>query len=94
LDQTTNTFHYSIGQLGRPREHRRKFFEAAIAIKGENRAREALLYIRKIYAVEWQCKDRNDQQRKAYRMEYAKPILDAFKTRFDNQVDAVLPKSP
>ena len=35
-----------------------------------------------------------DAQRKAYRMEYAKPILDNFKVWAENQVDAVLPKSP
>ena len=73
---------------------RRKFYEASIASKGSSRAHYALMQIRKIYQVEWACKDMKDEQRKAYRMEHAKPILDAFKTWADNQIDAVLPKSP
>jgi hypothetical protein len=73
---------------------RRKFHEASIATQGENRAHHALLQIRKIYQVEWACKDMKDAQRKAYRMEHAKPILEAFKAWGDNQIDAVLPKSP
>jgi transposase len=73
---------------------RRKFYEAAIATQGNSRAHYALMQIRKIYQVEWACKDMQDAQRKAYRMEYAKPILDNFKVWAENQVDAVLPKSP
>ena len=36
----------------------------------------------------------DDVQRQAHRMEYAKSILNAFKAWTENQVDAVLPKSP
>jgi len=73
---------------------RRKFYEASIATKGNTRAHTALLQIRRLYQVEWSCKDLKDEQRKAHRMEHAKPILDTFKAWADQQIDAVLPKSP
>ena len=73
---------------------RRKFFEAAIATKGNSRAHYAFLQIRRIYQVEWICKDREDTERKAYRMEHAKPIFNAFKSWAKDQIDAVLPKRP
>lgn len=70
---------------------RRKFYEASIATKGENRAHYALLQIHRIYQVEWECKDLPGDQRKAYRIERAKPVLDEFKQWADQQIDAVLP---
>ena len=40
---------------------RRKFYEASIASKGNSRAHYALMQIRKIYQVEWACKDMKDE---------------------------------
>lgn len=73
---------------------RREFYEASIATKGNTRAHTALLQIRRLHQVEWSCKDLKDEHRKAHRMEHAKPILDTFKAWADQQIDAVLPKSP
>jgi transposase len=73
---------------------RRRYYEASIATNDNSRAHYALLQIRKLYHVEWSCKDMQDEQRKAYRMEHAKPILDDFKGWAEDQIDAVLPKSP
>jgi len=73
---------------------RRKFYEAAIATQKAGRAAEALQRIADIYRVEWACKEMNDEERKSYRLLHAKPLLLSFKQWADQQVNAVLPKSP
>jgi len=57
---------------------RRKFFELHQANKSQI-AEEALILIAKLYEVEDKCKDLTTSERYAYRIEYAKPILEKFK---------------
>ena len=69
---------------------RRKFYEASLAMKHSGRAMVALYYIKEVYRIEHECEDMNDDDRKAYRLQYAKPILDEFKAWADDQVNALV----
>jgi len=79
---------------------RRKFVDAAKIHKRHGLAHEAVAMIRQLYAVERLAKTRaeNDKDftfddRKALRLEKAKPILDKFKQWLDQHKDEVAPKS-
>ena len=69
---------------------RRKFYEASLAMKHTGRAMVALYYIKEVYRIEHECEHMNDDDRKAFRLQHAKPILDEFKTWADEQVNALV----
>lgn len=71
---------------------RRKFFEAKEYDR--KRAEHALKVYRLLYDIEKCCCDMSSNQRKEYRDEHSRPILEAFKKWLDEQAIVVLPKSP
>lgn len=72
---------------------RRKFFEARENDKA--RAELALVFIGKLYEVEAHCREKKlaPQDRKAYRLDKALPILDAFSKWLTENYAQTLPKS-
>jgi transposase len=72
---------------------RRKFFEARKNDKA--RAELALVFIGKLYEVEAHCREKKlaPQDRKAYRLDKALPILDAFSKWLTENYAQTLPKS-
>jgi len=79
---------------------RRKFVDAAKVHKHRGLAHEAVAMIRQLYAVEKLAKtqaengkDFSFDDRKALRLEKAKPVLDTFKQWLDQHKDEVVPKS-
>lgn len=72
---------------------RREFFEAQQNDKVK--AELALTFIKKLYEVEAYCREKNlsPQDRKAYRLDKALPILDAFSLWLKENYAQVLPKS-
>jgi transposase len=86
--------------LGCMAHARRKFVDAGKIVKRRGLAHEAHGMIQKLYAVESLAKKRAKEDeiftfddRKALRLEKAKPVLDKFKQWLDMHVDDVLPKS-
>ena len=71
---------------------RRKFYEAKEY--DQNRAEHALEVYRKLYDIEKNCRDMSSEQRKEYRNEHSRPILEEFRKWLDDQAAVVLPKSP
>jgi transposase len=71
---------------------RRKYYEARQT--DEKRSAYALSMFRKIYDHEDQCKQLSYQERKRYRDQHTKPLLEQLKNWVDNQGIKVLPKSP
>lgn len=72
---------------------RRKFFEARENDKA--RAELALVFIGKLYEVEAHCREKKlaPQDRKAYRLDKALPVLDAFSKWLTENYAQTLPKS-
>jgi len=71
---------------------RRKFYEAKeYDLK---RAEHALEVYRLLYDIERHCSEMTNEQRKEYRNEHSRPILEEFRKWLDNQALVVLPKSP
>lgn len=78
---------------------RRKFKDAlSITAKKEKQQRTkaamALQYFKRLYEIETEAKALNDAQRKALRLNKAKPVLAEFKRWLDQEQPSVLPKSP
>jgi hypothetical protein len=69
---------------------RRKFYEASLAMKQSGRAMVALFYIKEVYRIERECRHMTDEQRYAYRLKNAKPILDELKAWADEQINALV----
>ena len=70
---------------------RRKFYEAKeYDLK---RAEHALEMYKQLYDIEKQCRNMACEQRKEYRNENSRPILEKFKKWLDDQAVVVLPKS-
>lgn len=69
---------------------------ALLAPKTPGKASQALLIIKKLYAIERDAKTKAlpPDQVKALRQEKAQPILDDFKVWLDQLKDKVLPKGP
>jgi len=79
---------------------RRKFVDAGKIVKRRGLAHEAHAMIQQLYAVEKLAKTHAEENehftfddRKAIRLEKAKPVLDKFKQWLDQHVDDVVPKS-
>lgn len=72
---------------------RRKFFEAQQNDKAK--AELALTFIKKLYEVETHCRENrlSPEDRKAYRLDHALPVLDAFSNWLKQNYAQVLPKS-
>jgi len=86
--------------LGCMAHARRKFVDAGKIVKRRSLAHEAHGMIRQLYAVESlakKCMEEDESftfdDRKALRLEKAKPVLDKFKQWLDAHADDVLPKS-
>lgn len=86
--------------LGCMAHARRKFVDAGKIVKRRGLAHEAHGMIQQLYAVESLAKKRAEEDeaftsddRKALRLEKAKPVLDKFKQWLDVHVNDVLPKS-
>jgi transposase len=79
---------------------RRKFFEvekfAKKSLSGSAKplASAALVFIRKLYAIETEIKDFSPEQKLAARQEKSVPILDKFQDWLTLHRDEVVPKSP
>lgn len=71
---------------------RRKFYEAQTSDR--QRALVALAYLRQLYKVEKEARDRQPGQRQALRQGKARPVLEGFKVWLGQQQLEVLPKSP
>lgn len=72
---------------------RRKFVEVAGLTKVQGRAHEALAFIRSLYRIEKQIRDIGDADRRTARQERSAPVLRAFKSWLDREVNAILPRS-
>ena len=74
--------------------HARRKFEHA-KDNDAKRANKALDFIGALYAVEAKAREEkmNTQERKAYRLEYAEPIWDAFEVWLEEQRNSLLPQS-
>ena len=77
---------------------RRKFDEALKALPAEKRhaavpAREGLDFCNQLFAIERQFRDATPEERHGARLEYSRPILDAFSEWLKYQSPRVLPKS-
>ncbi|GAB3655235.1 IS66-like element ISBf10 family transposase [Echinicola sediminis] len=72
---------------------RREFFEAKN--NDAKRAETALLFIQKLYGVEAHCREKglDADQRKAYRLDHALPVLNGFAEWLKAELPNVLPKS-
>jgi transposase len=72
---------------------RRKFIEARE--NDRTRAELALVFIGKLYEIEVHCREKKltPQERKAYRLDKALPVLDAFSKWLTENYPQVLPKS-
>jgi hypothetical protein len=72
---------------------RRKFFEAQENDRA--RAELALVFIGKLYEIEAHCREKKlaPQERKAYRLDKALPVLDAFSKWLAENYAQTLPKS-
>ena len=72
---------------------RREFFNAQKNDKAK--AELALTFIKKLYEVEAHCREKNlsPEDRKAYRLDKALPVLDAFSNWLNENYAQVLPKS-
>lgn len=72
---------------------RRKFFEAQQ--NDRSKAELALVFIGKLYEIEAHCREKRltPQDRKAYRLDKALPVLDAFSKWLTENYAQVLPKS-
>jgi transposase len=73
--------------------HARRYFWDAKSADAA-RALLALGFIRELYRVEADARERAADGRRALRHERARPILERFKQWLDEQADVVLPKSP
>lgn len=71
---------------------RRKFYEAKEY--DQKRAEHALEVYRQLYDIEEHCRKMSSEQRKEYRNEYSRPILEEFRKWMDDEAVRVLPKSP
>ena len=71
---------------------RRKFYEAKEYDR--KRAEHALEVYRLLYDIERKCREMSSEQRREYRNEHSRPILEEFKKWLDKQAEVVLPKSP
>lgn len=71
---------------------RRKFYEAKEY--DQKRAEYALEVYSQLYDIEKHCRDMSSEQRKAYRNEHSRSILEEFRKWLDDQAAGVLPKSP
>jgi len=71
---------------------RRKFYEAKEYDR--KRAEHALEVYRLLYDIEKHCRGMSSDQRKEYRKEHSRPILEEFRKWLDKQAVVVLPKSP
>ena len=79
---------------------RRYFFDALQALpksdsktRVQTKAEEGLGFCNQLFALERQFKDRTGQERYKLRLEYSRPLLDAFSAWLHETGPAVLPKS-
>lgn len=80
-----------VRRIGCWAHNRRKFFDARS--NDSRRAEKALGMTQQIYAHESQCRHLAAEERKAYRNEHIRPIMDEFKNWLDEQAPYVTPKS-
>lgn len=78
---------------------RRKFVEALKTLSRQEvsqkaKAAQAVAYIKKLYAIEEQVRDKSENVRLEIRQSQAIPVLTEFKAWLDAQAEVVLPKSP
>ena len=71
---------------------RRYFIKAKDA--GNKQVDDALIIYQKIYQIEKACRDMTAEERKSYRLENTKPLLEEFKNWLDEKSFTALPKSP
>ncbi|QDU54629.1 IS66 family transposase [Aeoliella mucimassa] len=71
---------------------RRKFYDAQDS--DEERATQMLALIAKLYAVEREAKESDDDARLALRQERSMPVLERIKLWLDAEEEVVLPRSP
>ncbi len=85
----------SLRRLGCWAHARRKFVAAKkLQPKGKaGRADQALAHIRKLYAIERQAKDLSPDERRAYRDEHARPVLEKLSAWLEKAIPRVPPKS-
>ncbi len=83
-----------IQEVGCWAHARRKFVEACDLTTTPGRAHYAVKVIQQLYRIERECADAglDHDEKKAYRQEQAKPVLDHFKAWLDQQATAVLPR--
>jgi transposase len=81
-----------VHRLGCWAHTRRKFFDAQS--NDPRRSEHALALIQQIYAHERECHTATVEERKAYRNEHTRPLMDALKNWLDEQSLFVTPKSP
>jgi len=74
---------------------RRRFYDVVKATKNKTSAQVALSYIRKLYAIEAECRDEKyaPDKIKEIRQKSSKPIMKEFKTWLDKRVPEVPPES-
>jgi transposase len=73
---------------------RRKFYDVAKTSVKTGSAHEALGFIQKLYKIESEARDLDDEKRYELRQKEALPLLEKFKQWLDQKVNQVLPKSP
>jgi transposase len=81
-----------VQRLGCWAHARRKFFDARRS--DPRRSEQALGMVQQIYVYESQCRQLPAEERKAYREQHTRPIMDGFKYWLDEQAPYVTPKSP
>ncbi len=85
---------YAIIEVACMAHVRRKFYDIASQSKKAGSAHEALLFIQKLYHIETQVRELDNESRKVIRQEEEKPILTEFKEWLDKLAGRVVPKSP
>ena len=85
----------ALRRLGCWAHARRKFVAAKkLQPKGKaGRADQALAHIQNLYAIERQAKDLSPDERRAYRDEHAKPVLEKLSAWLEKAVPRMPPKS-
>ena len=81
-----------VVEVGCMAHARRRFFEARTSDAARSHA--AMAFIRKLYEVEHDVRNRSPEDRCRIRRDRAGPLLQRFKEWLDQQRAAVLPKSP
>lgn len=82
-----------VRRLGCMMHCRRYFHQAQMASKKGRTGKRGRAFIEKLYAVEEKCREFAPDERKRYRDEHARPILDEFRAWTEEERHVVPPKS-